>query len=95
MYRIINKNGNYIKDILALRDEKIKEQKLLVKVMENGKITYKMPSLEEIRKTTKENLSKLPNKYKKLKNAAKYKVEISSELRKLTLELNRRLKEKV
>ncbi|MBI4918480.1 nicotinate phosphoribosyltransferase [archaeon] len=91
VYRITDKNKNYIKDILALRDEKIDGKELLVKVMEKGKIIYKMPSLEEIRNKTKENLLKLPEKYKKLKNAAKYKVEISPELRKMTEKLNKKL----
>ncbi|MBS3113553.1 nicotinate phosphoribosyltransferase [Candidatus Woesearchaeota archaeon] len=95
VYRIIDKNGNCIKDILALRDEKVSGNILLIKVMENGKITYKMPSLEEIRETTKENLSKLPEKYKKIKNATNYKVEISDELRKLTSKLNKSLQQKV
>ena len=78
VYRSFDKNGDYLKDILALRNEKINGQELLVKVMEKGKIVYKMPSLEYIRKITKENLSKLPNHYKKLRNALKYKVEISN-----------------
>ena len=95
VYRIFDKNGEYTKDVLALRNEKINGKKLLVKVIEKGKIIYKMPSLEETKKTTLQNLSKLPEKYKKLKNAAKYKVEISSKLRKLTLELNKILKRKL
>ncbi len=95
VYRIVDENGNHVKDILALRDEKINVQKLLVKVMENGKINYKLPSLEEIRNKTKENLSKLPEKYKKLKNASQYKVEISSELKRLTKKLNKTLQQKV
>ena len=95
VYRFNDKNGNYVKDVLALRDERIYGQKLLVKVMEKGKIVYKMPSLEEIRKTTKNNLKKLPDKYKKLKNAAKYEVKISPELKKLTLKLNKSLQQKV
>lgn len=95
VYRIFDKKGNYMKDILALRDEKLNGKKLLVKVMEKGKIISKMPSLEEIKKMTKNNLEKLPDKYKKIKNAAKYKVEISAELKKLIEKLNKSLKEKV
>lgn len=95
VYRILDKNGSYDKDILALEKEKINGQKLLIKVMEKGKIIYKMPSLEEIRKTTKNNLLKLSEKYKKLRNAAKYKVEASDGLKKLTLKLNKELKQKL
>ena len=95
VYRVMDRKGNNAKDILALRDEKINGQKLLIKVMERGKVIYKMPSLEEIREKTMDNLSKLPDKYKKLKNAGKYKVEMSPELKKLTEKLNKILKEKV
>ncbi|MBI2656808.1 hypothetical protein HYX03_03655 [Candidatus Woesearchaeota archaeon] len=54
-----------------------------------------MPPLDEIKKTAMINLSKLPEKHKKLKNAAEYSVEISPELRKLTLNLNKKLKRKL
>ena len=95
IYRIVDKNENYLKDVLSLRNEKINGQKLLIKVTEKGKVIYKMPSLEQIRKTTMDNLSKLPDKYKKLKNAPQYKVEISSELKKLTKKLNKSLQQKI
>jgi len=61
--------------------------------MENGKIIHKMPSLNEIRKATKENLSKLPDKYKKLVNPINYNVEMSGKLKKLILKLNKALKQ--
>lgn len=93
VYRIVDKNENYVKDILALRDEKMDGQKLLFKVMENGKVIYKMPSLEETRNTTINNLSRLSAKYKKMTNAAKYKVEISPKLRKLIIKFNKNLKQ--
>lgn len=95
VYRIADKNGNYAKDIIALRGEKTNGQQLLAKVMEKGEIICKMPSLEKIRETTKNNLSKLPEKYKQLKNAASYKVETSRGLIKLTLKLNKTIREKV
>ena len=43
VYRVMDRKGNNAKDILALRDEKINGQKLLIKVMERGKVIYKMP----------------------------------------------------
>ena len=92
LYRISDKKI-YLKDILALKNEKIKGEKLLIKVMENGRIICKLPLLEEISKTTIENLENLRDKYKKLENAENYKVEISPELNKLTLKLNNALKE--
>ena len=93
--RIVDKNGDYAKDILVLRDEKINGQKLLIKVMEEGKIKYKFPSLREIRKKTTNNFSNLPDKYKKLRKVAKYKVEISPKLKRLTEKLNKSLQQKI
>jgi hypothetical protein len=43
---------------------------LLVKVMEKGKIIYNLPPLDDIRKRALNNLSMLPEKYKRLKGAA-------------------------
>ncbi|MBI2657940.1 nicotinate phosphoribosyltransferase [Candidatus Woesearchaeota archaeon] len=95
VYRVADKDGNYQEDILCLRDEKIKGIPLLQKVMEKGKVMGKIPSLEEIRKNAMHNLSKLPDKYKKLENAAKYSVEVSQGLQELTSKLNKILKEKL
>ena len=38
--------GNFEKDMIALSDEKVQGEPLLVKVMEKGKLIYKLPSLE-------------------------------------------------
>ena len=95
VYRVSGRNGKYTKDILALRDENVKGEKLLVKVMEKRKVIYKFPTLEQIRKKTIENLSNLPVKYKKLKNSANFMIENSPDLKTLTAELDKSLKEKL
>ena len=77
--------------MIALADEKVKGEPLLVKVMENGEITCDLPSLGEIRATASENLSKLPEKYKKLSGAPTYPVELSQALENLIEKLKRRL----
>jgi nicotinate phosphoribosyltransferase len=61
--------------------------------MERGKIVYELPPLEEIRRRALENLAKLPEKYKRLKRAAKYPVRLSPRLRKLIRELSMKLLE--
>jgi nicotinate phosphoribosyltransferase len=91
VFRFKDKNGNFAKDEIALADEKVKGEPLLVKVMENGEITYDLPSLDEIRATASENLSKLPEKYKKLTNAPTYPVVLSQDLENLIRKLKRRL----
>jgi nicotinate phosphoribosyltransferase len=92
VFRLKDEKGNFAKDIVALEDEKIRGEPLLVKVMENGKTICDPPSLEEIRKRALEDVSKLPEKYKKLKGASGYPVKLSPRLKRLVEELTERLK---
>jgi nicotinate phosphoribosyltransferase len=93
VFRIKDKKGNFLRDIIALDDErKIVGEPLLIKVMEEGELVYDLPSLEEIRKRASDNISRLPEKYKKLKGAPRYPVELSRGLRKLMRELTERIK---
>jgi nicotinate phosphoribosyltransferase len=91
VYRFKDENGNFSKDVIALTDEKIKGEPLLVKVMEKGEITYDLPSLDEIRATAAENLSKLSEKYKKLTGVPTYPVELSQDLETLIRKLKKKL----
>ena len=83
VYRFKDAEGKFEKDIIALADEEMQGEPLLAKVMEKGKLTYKLPSLEEIRAYAAENLSKLPDQYKALTNAPVYPVELSKNLQSL------------
>ena len=91
VFRFKDKKDNFAKDMIALADEKMEGEPLLVKVMENGEITCDLPSLGEIRVTASENLSKLPEKYKKLSGAPTYPVKLSQALEDLIEKLKRRL----
>jgi nicotinate phosphoribosyltransferase len=91
VYRFKDADGNFEKDMIALADEKVAGEPLLVKVMEKGEITYDLPSLSEIRSAATENLSRLPEKYKTVTGAAEYPVALSQELEKLI----KTLKEKI
>jgi nicotinate phosphoribosyltransferase len=93
VFRFLDKEGNFVKDVIALESEEVYGEPLLVKVMERGKIVYELPPLEEIRRRALENLAKLPEKYKRLKRAAKYPVRLSPRLRKLIRELSMKLLE--
>ena len=92
VYRVKDKNGCFVKDIVALHDESVEGTPLLVKVMEKGKIVYRLPKLEEIRENALRNLSKLPDKYKRLERAPRYPVVLSPHLRDLLKELRSELK---
>jgi nicotinate phosphoribosyltransferase len=91
VYRFKDNKGNYVKDVVALADETMEGESLLVKVMEKGKLLYELPALDEIRETVSENLAKLPAKYKKLANAPAYPVEQSKDLKKLIKTLTEKL----
>jgi nicotinate phosphoribosyltransferase len=92
VFRFKDEEGNFEKDVIALSDEKIKGQPLLVKVMEKGKTVYDLPSLSKIRITAAANLAKLPEKYKALTSASEYPVELSRDLETLLRKLKRRIR---
>ena len=83
VYRFKNIDGTFKKDLIALTDEKVDAEPLLVKVMDGGRLIYNLPTLEEIRVKAKENLAKLPVANKDLTNAAVYPVELSQKLQNL------------
>jgi len=65
VYRFKDAAGNFERDVIALADEKMGGEPLLVKVMDQGKLTYQLPTLNEIRSCTTENLSHLPEPFRK------------------------------
>ena len=91
VYRFMDAAGNLEKDTIALADENVQGEPLLVKVMEKGKLIYKLPSLDTIRANAAENLSKLPEEYKALTGAPVYPVELSRNLLNLVKTLKRQL----
>jgi nicotinate phosphoribosyltransferase len=91
VYRFKDNMGNYVKDVVALADETMEGESLLVKIMGKGKLLYELPALDEIKQTVSENLAKLPAKYKKLINAPRYPVEQSKDLKKLIKNLKEKL----
>jgi nicotinate phosphoribosyltransferase len=92
VFRQRSRTGKYSVDVIALEGEKIRGEPLLVKVMENGGLVYNLPTLKEIRKSTLQNLSDLPEEYKKLADASTYPVELSPKLRKIKDKLTSQLK---
>jgi nicotinate phosphoribosyltransferase len=81
IFRRRDKSGRCFEDIVGLEDEKIGGERLLVKVMENGHVTCRLPSLQEIREATVRNLSELPEKYRRLRDPSVYPVRQSRKLR--------------
>jgi nicotinate phosphoribosyltransferase len=83
VYRFKEEDGTFKRDVIALADESAVCEPLLMEVVENGKLSYNLPSLGQIRAVASENLSKLPEEYKTLTNAPAYPVELSLKLREL------------
>jgi hypothetical protein len=61
--------------------------------MEKGETTFDLPTLEAIRDNALENLSKLPEEYKRLRNAPSYPVELSPGLARMMSELTKELRQ--
>lgn len=91
VYRCMDAEGNFMKDTIALADEKVEGEPLLVKVMEKGALTHPFPSLQQIRGDAASSLSKLPEEYKILTDAPLYPVELSRSLLNLVKTLKRQL----
>jgi nicotinate phosphoribosyltransferase len=91
VFRIEDKRGNFIRDVLALEKEKIDGKPLLLKVVEEGKPVYELPSLEKIRKYALTSLMKFPEPLKEVSAKYRYPVLVSSGLKKLIQKLSRRL----
>jgi nicotinate phosphoribosyltransferase len=91
VYRYKDSEGNYVRDVIALASEKVDAEPLLVKVMSEGKLTYTLPSLNQIKDFAAENLSNLSEKYKAVTEAEMYPVELSYKLQ----ELIKSLREKI
>jgi nicotinate phosphoribosyltransferase len=83
VFRIQDKNGRFIKDILGLEREKINGKPLLLKVVEKGKVIYQAPPLDKIRIALKHNLARFPDRLKEVVPKYKYPVMISPKLKNL------------
>ena len=53
---------------------------LTKKIIQNGKLVYKLPAIEKIKDYAKENLKYFPEQYKLIENPKKYPVRLSPEL---------------
>lgn len=94
VFRIKDKKGKFIKDILALEKENIKGKPLLVKVVDKGKVVYKEPSLDSIRAFVQKNLRGFPQQLKDINAKYRYPVRISRGLAKLRKDFSGQLKKR-
>jgi nicotinate phosphoribosyltransferase len=91
-YRISDRQGRFVRDILGLAGERIHGRPLLIKVVNKGKVIYQSPALEDVRSRLKESLDNFPASLKKMGCAYKYPVFISPGLKKVRDRLLKQLK---
>lgn len=86
IHRIYDEQGKFKEDILMLDDEPAppNSEELLIPIMKSGKLIYDMPDLHEIQQYYLENIKKLRNEYKVLKENHIFKLKISKKLKNLT-----------
>ncbi len=86
VYRIYDKDGMFKEDLLALENETapLNSEALLIPVIKNGELINPYPKLDNIQNYYLENIKKLPDTYKKLKEAKIFKLKVSKKLEQLT-----------
>lgn len=90
VYRYYNKDGTMTGDILTVEDDIRSGKPLLQLVMKGGKRLVPLPSLVDTREFARLEIEKLPSALRQLGKNLTYHVEISSVLRNLTEEVDKR-----
>lgn len=81
IFRFKDETGAFVEDIIGHRGEDLPGgEKLLHRVMENGRTCRKIPALEEIRRRFRSQFASLPETYKQLNAPPRYTVRLSDGL---------------
>ncbi|TVL95040.1 MAG: hypothetical protein CV080_12000, partial [Candidatus Kuenenia stuttgartiensis] len=75
-----DKDTHFVGDIIGLENEQGDSIPLLIQVVKGGEICYALPALQEIQNNALCNIVKLPEPYKRLRNAETYPVKKSQAL---------------
>jgi len=94
VYRVYEKNGKFKEDILTLDDESTPSDStpLLQPIMKNGELIRKLPEIDDIQAFYRENIKKLPERYKDLNEVQTFELKLSKNLDKLTRSLKEKFK---
>ena len=88
LHRIYDDDGNYLKDVISLWDEDLQDgEPLLVPIVRKGELVYSFPDLAAMQTKAKTKLGRLPKPYKRLTEAEKYPVVLSTGLKDLLEQL--------
>ena len=91
VYRFADEQGLYVKDVIALDDERYDGNPLLEKMIARGKLTYNLPELKEIREVAAKNVANLAEAYRKTTGMQTYPVELSQNLKDLIVKLEEKI----
>jgi nicotinate phosphoribosyltransferase len=83
VFRVQDRKSRFIKDILGLEKEKINGEPLLIKVVQKGRIIYRLPSVDKLRISVKNILPRFPQEMRETYFRYEYPVIISPQLKKL------------
>lgn len=89
VYRTYSDTGEILQDTIALDSERGPKgsEPLLTKIIDGGRFTHSLPSLDKIRARALKNISRLPSKYKQLTGSVQPPVTLSDELERLSQSL--------
>ncbi len=96
VFRFTTSEGKLKKDIIALREERLKGgEPLLKRVMRGGKIVKRSPSLSRIQRIFRDEFSKLDERFKSIeKKKCEYPVLLSPKLKSLQSQVIKKYKRK-
>jgi nicotinate phosphoribosyltransferase len=94
VFRVQDKRGRFVKDVLGLEKEKIEGKPLLIKVVDKGSIIYKQSSIDKIRALLNHGLLKFTEDFKSIHSRYTYPVVISRQLKKLRQDLASQLEKR-
>ena len=90
VYRFLDADGCYERDVISLWGESSQEgEALLVPIVHQGRLVYHFPSVTELQARATEELSKLPERHMKLTDGDAYPVTLSPQLTQLRSRLSR------
>jgi nicotinate phosphoribosyltransferase len=95
VFRFTTSRGKLKRDIIALRDERLEGgEPLLKRVMREGKIVKRSPSLSRIQKIFQDEFSRLDDRFKSIdRSRSEYPVVLSPKLKSLQSQMIRKYKQ--
>lgn len=85
------RDGKFVEDVIGLDGEDVSAAPLLVQIFSQGKLVYRLPSLDQIRDYARSQFNALPTTVASIDTPAKYDVRTSPSLDRLLIETKNRM----